>query len=113
MLAASRNISACKAQAVSQVGCRLMVASSAKISRPRLPAVAAGPSERTRSIKAAISGREEGGAGGCWGGGGGGRGGRTGSKRAAFPGGEEAGAGVCWDLSLLMGAVYTDSKRAA
>ena len=36
--AASRNMSACSRQAVSQVGCRLMVASSAKISRPRVPA---------------------------------------------------------------------------
>ena len=34
-------------QAVSQVGCRLIVASSAKISRPRLPAFAAGPSAFT------------------------------------------------------------------
>ena len=76
-------MSACKAQAVSQVGCRLMVASSAKISRPRLPAVAAGPSPRTRSMKASISGRDE------------------------------AGAGVCFEASLLMAAVYTKSKRAA
>ena len=37
MAAASRNMSACSWQAVSQVGCRLMVASSAKISRPRWP----------------------------------------------------------------------------
>src|SRR3990167_4976776 len=81
--AASRNISACKAQAVSQVGCRLMVASSAKISRPRLPAVAAGPSDFTFCRNASISGRAE------------------------------AGAGVCWEGPLLMAAVYTDSKRAA
>ncbi len=33
---------ACSRQAVSQVGCRLMVASSAKISRPRLPGSAVG-----------------------------------------------------------------------
>ncbi len=71
-------MSACSAQAESQVGCRLMVASSAKISRPRVPPAAAGPSERTRSRNSAISGREE------------------------------AGAGVCWEGSLLMAAVYTD-----
>src|SRR5450631_1535805 len=58
-------MSACNAQAESQVGCRLMVASSANTSRPRLPPVAAGPSPRTRSMKASISGREEAGAGGC------------------------------------------------
>src|ERR1019366_4468363 len=75
-------MSACKAQALSQVGCRLMVASSANTSRPRLPPVAAGPSERTLSINASISGREE------------------------------AGAGVCGERSLLIKAVYTKSKRA-
>src|SRR5882757_2770488 len=63
MAAASRNMSACNAQAESQVGCRLMVASSAKTSRPRLPAVTAGPSDFTRSRKASISGRDEAGAG--------------------------------------------------
>src|SRR3954463_7323702 len=36
--AASRNMSACNAQAMSQVGCRLMVASSANTSRPLAPA---------------------------------------------------------------------------
>src|ERR1700712_3689177 len=36
--AASRNMSACSAQAMSQVGCRLMVASSANTSRPLAPA---------------------------------------------------------------------------
>src|SRR6185312_9845027 len=77
-LAASRNISACRIQALSQVGCRLMVASSAKISRPRLPPAAAGPSPRTRLMNSAISGREA------------------------------AGAGGCWERSLLMGTVYTD-----
>src|SRR6476659_2597523 len=56
-------MSPCSAQAVSQVGCRLMVASSAKINRPRLPAVAAGPSARTLSRKASISGLDEAGAG--------------------------------------------------
>ena len=60
-----------------------MVASSAKISRPRLPPVAAGPSARTRSMNASISGRDE------------------------------AGAGVCWARSLLMAAVYTEFRRLA
>jgi len=54
---------ACSAQALSQVGCRLMVASSAKISRPRAPAAVAGPSVLTRSRNAPISGRVEAGAG--------------------------------------------------
>src|SRR6202011_4170204 len=36
--AASRNMSACSAQAISHVGCLLMVASSAKTNRPLLPA---------------------------------------------------------------------------
>src|SRR6185312_14925238 len=62
-LAASRNMSACKVHAVSQVGCRLMVASSAKIRRPRLSPALEGPSERTRSTNASISGRDEAGAG--------------------------------------------------
>jgi hypothetical protein len=35
--AASRNMSACSAQAMSQVGCRLMVASSANTSLPLAP----------------------------------------------------------------------------
>src|SRR5580698_5513126 len=35
--AASRNMSACNVHAISQAGCRLMVASSAKTSRPLLP----------------------------------------------------------------------------
>ena len=48
--AASRNISACSWHALSQVGWRLIVASSAKISRPRLPAVAARP-ERFDAIE--------------------------------------------------------------
>src|SRR5450432_1934874 len=74
-------MSACSAQAESQVGCRLMVASSAKISRPRFPCVGAGPSARTRSMKDSISGREA------------------------------AGAGGVWERSLLMAAVYTDSRR--
>ena len=57
MAAASRNMSACSWQAVSQVGCRLMVASSAKISRPRWPgARRVGDSVRTCSRKASISG---------------------------------------------------------
>ena len=49
MAAASRNISAWSLQALSQVGCRLIVASSAKMSRPRRPgsADAAGPSDLT------------------------------------------------------------------
>src|SRR5215831_16309489 len=64
-LAASRNISACNVQAVSQVGWRLIVASSAKISRPRAPLAVDGPSARTFSMKLSISGFGETGAGVC------------------------------------------------
>src|ERR687887_200616 len=52
--AASRNMSACSAQAMSQVGCRLMVASSAKTSRPRAPS-ACGDIARAFATKAAMS----------------------------------------------------------
>src|SRR5207244_10390232 len=52
--AASRNMSACSAQAMSQVGCRLMVASSANTSRPRAPA-ACGDIARALATKAAMS----------------------------------------------------------
>src|ERR1700704_5874315 len=52
--AASRNISACSAQAMSHVGCRLMVASSANTSRPLAPA-ACGDIARALATKAAIS----------------------------------------------------------
>src|SRR5713101_214847 len=52
--AASRNISACSAQAISQVGCRLMVASSANTSRPFAPA-ALGDVARALATKAAMS----------------------------------------------------------
>src|SRR5215470_19457882 len=65
MLAASRNISACNVQAVSQVGWRLIVASSAKISRPRAPRAVEGPRARTCSMKLSISGFDETGAGVC------------------------------------------------
>jgi hypothetical protein len=58
-----------------------MVASSAKINRPRPSPALAGPSERTRSMNSAISG--------C----------------------EETGAGVCWEGLLLMAAVYTDLRE--
>src|SRR5882762_6878101 len=57
--AASRNISACSAQAMSQVGCRLMVASSAKTSRPLAPA-AWGDIARALATKAAISSEADG-----------------------------------------------------
>src|SRR6185369_5246413 len=66
MPAASRNMSACRAQAESQVGWRLIVASSAKINRPRCPVAVAGPRARTFSIKVSISGLDETGAGLCW-----------------------------------------------
>src|SRR5215467_12741314 len=66
MPAASRNMSAWSAQAESQVGWRLIVASSAKISRPRCPVAVAGPSACTFSIKVSISGLVETGAGLCW-----------------------------------------------
>src|ERR1043166_9063969 len=52
--AASRNMSACKAQAMSHVGCRLIVASSAKISRP-LACGAWGDIARAFATKAAMS----------------------------------------------------------
>src|ERR1051325_3041996 len=52
--AASRNMSACKAQAMSHVGCRLIVASSAKISRP-LACGACGDIARAFATKAAMS----------------------------------------------------------
>src|ERR1044072_2676625 len=52
--AASRNMSACSAQAMSHVGCRLIVASSAKISRP-LACGACGDIARAFATKAAIS----------------------------------------------------------
>src|SRR5437868_8355456 len=52
--AASRNMSACSAHAMSQVGCRLMVASSANTSRPLAPA-AYGDIPRALATKAAIS----------------------------------------------------------
>src|SRR5580698_2552281 len=52
--AASRNMSACSAQAMSQVGCRLMVASSANTSRPFAPA-AWGDIARALATKAAMS----------------------------------------------------------
>src|SRR6516165_6603707 len=56
-------MSACRRQAVSQVGCRLMVASKAKISRPRCPASVAGARLFTLVRKASISERVECGAG--------------------------------------------------
>src|SRR5215475_9605123 len=62
-LAASRNISACNVQAVSHVGWRLIVASSANIKRPRAPRAVDGPSARTFSMKLSISGFDETGAG--------------------------------------------------
>src|SRR6267142_1332534 len=52
--AASRNMSACSAQAMSQVGCRLMVASRANTSRPLAPA-AWGDIARALATKAAMS----------------------------------------------------------
>src|SRR3954469_20234596 len=52
--AASRNMSACSAQAMSHVGCRLIVASSAKISRP-LACGACGDIARAFATKAAMS----------------------------------------------------------
>src|SRR5258708_40027994 len=54
MEAASRNMSACSAQAMSHVGCRLMVASSANTSRPFAPA-AWGDIARALATKAAMS----------------------------------------------------------
>src|SRR5262245_475045 len=52
-------MSACSRQAVSQVGCRLMVASSAKISRPRWPAAVAGANRLTALKKASMSARDD------------------------------------------------------
>src|SRR5689334_15606586 len=52
--AASRNMSACRAQAMSHVGCRLIVASSAKISRALPPGVG-GAVARALATKSAIS----------------------------------------------------------
>src|SRR5262245_61710397 len=52
-------MSACRRQAVSQVGCRLMVASSAKISRPRWPAAVAGVRRLTSLRKASMSARDD------------------------------------------------------
>src|ERR1700722_13183091 len=52
-------MSACNAQAMSQVGCRLMVASSAKISRPLAPG-ACGDIARALATKAAMSADAEG-----------------------------------------------------
>src|ERR1700761_6478655 len=57
--AASRNISACSAQAISHVGCRLMVASSANTSRPLAPA-ACGDIARALATKAAMSSEADG-----------------------------------------------------
>src|ERR1700753_3596254 len=57
--AASRNMSACSAQAISHVGCRLMVASSANTSRPLAPA-ACGNIARALATKAAISSEADG-----------------------------------------------------
>src|SRR5215813_5294702 len=56
--AASRNMSACSAQAMSQVGCRLIVASSANTRRPRAPA-ACGDIARAFATKAAMSSEVE------------------------------------------------------
>jgi hypothetical protein len=52
-------MSACSLQAVSQSGWRLMVASSAKISRPRSPAPVAGPRLLTLDRNASISVRDD------------------------------------------------------
>src|SRR5436190_1673200 len=52
--AASRNMSACSAQAMSQVGCRLMVASSANTSLPLAPG-RCGDIARAFATKAAMS----------------------------------------------------------
>src|SRR5579863_2219273 len=56
--AASRNISDCNAHAMSHVGCRLMVASSAKTNRP-LPADANGDMAFALATKAAMSSEVE------------------------------------------------------
>src|SRR3569833_4427616 len=52
-------MSACRAQAISHVGCRLMVASSANTRRPRAPA-ACGDIARALATKAAISSEADG-----------------------------------------------------
>src|SRR3954471_23816029 len=57
--AASRSMSACSAQAMSQVGCRLMVASSANTSLPLAPA-RCGDIARALATKAAISSEADG-----------------------------------------------------
>src|SRR5450631_4592924 len=57
--AASRNMSACSEQAISHVGCRLMVASSANTSRPLAPA-ACGDIARALATKAAMSSEADG-----------------------------------------------------
>src|SRR5438309_3170206 len=57
--AASRNMSACSAQAISHVGCRLIVASSANTSRPRAPA-ACGDIALALATKAAMSSEPDG-----------------------------------------------------
>src|SRR5258707_14432121 len=56
--AASRNMSACSAQAISHVGCRLMVASSANTSLPFAPG-ACGDIARALATKAAMSSEAE------------------------------------------------------
>src|SRR3954454_21276362 len=56
--AASRNMSACSVQAMSHVGCRLMVASSANTSRPFAPG-ACGEVARALATKAAMSSEAE------------------------------------------------------
>src|ERR1700722_13164254 len=61
--AASRNMSACSAQAISQVGCRLMVASSANTSRP-LASARFGDIDLALATKAATSSDAEGAASG-------------------------------------------------
>src|SRR5258708_17349887 len=61
--AASRNMSACSAQAISQVGCRLMVASSANTSLPLAPA-RCGDMALALATKAAMSSAADGRASG-------------------------------------------------
>src|SRR5512139_1381980 len=65
MVAASRDISACSARAVSHVGGGIIVASGAKTRRPRAPCAVEGQTARTRSRNASISGLDETGAGVC------------------------------------------------
>src|SRR3954454_17486682 len=57
--AASRNISPCSAHAMSHVGCRLMVASSANTNRPLAPG-ACGDIARALATKAAMSSEADG-----------------------------------------------------